>query len=52
LATAVEQVNVAIVNVAQASKETEASSGQTLATASQLTALSNDLSRIILSKAG
>ena len=34
--TAVEQVNVAIANVAQATKETEASSGQTLQTASQL----------------
>jgi methyl-accepting chemotaxis protein len=49
--TAVEQVNVAIVNVAQASKETETSSGQTLQTASQLTGLSNDLARIIRSKA-
>ena len=37
--TAVEQVNVAIANVAQASKETEASAGQTLQTASQLAAL-------------
>ena len=35
-ATAVEQVNVAIANVAQATRETEASSSQTLQTASQL----------------
>lgn len=49
--TAVEQVNSAIFSVAQASKETEASSGQTLQTASQLTELSNDLARIIRSKA-
>jgi methyl-accepting chemotaxis protein len=46
-ATAVEQVNVAIVNVAQASKETETGSSQTLQTASQLAALSKDLMRII-----
>jgi methyl-accepting chemotaxis protein len=45
--TAVEQVNVAIVSVAQASRETEASSGQTLATVSQLALLSRNLSRII-----
>jgi CHASE3 domain sensor protein/Sec-independent protein translocase protein TatA len=45
--TAVEQVNVAIANVAQASKETETSSGQILQTASQLAALSGDLLRII-----
>jgi methyl-accepting chemotaxis protein len=45
--TAVEQVNVAIANVAQASKETETSSGQILQTASQLAALSRDLLRII-----
>jgi len=46
-ATAVEQVNLAIANVAQASKETEASSGQTLLTVSQLASLSTDLLRII-----
>lgn len=45
--SAVEQVNVAIANVGQASKETEASSGQVLTTASQLAAVSNDLLRII-----
>jgi CHASE3 domain sensor protein len=49
--SAVEQVNTAIVSVAQASKETETSSGQTLMTASQLAALSGDLSKIILPKA-
>lgn len=46
-ATAVEQVNVAIANVAQATKETEASSGQTLMTASQLAALSKDLLKLV-----
>jgi methyl-accepting chemotaxis protein len=45
--TAVEQVNVAISNVAQATRETEASSQQTLQTASQLTSLSNDLARLV-----
>ncbi|MEZ4272729.1 MAG: methyl-accepting chemotaxis protein [Myxococcota bacterium] len=45
--TAVEQVNVAISNVAQATKETEASSQQTLQTASQLALLSNNLSKLV-----
>ncbi len=45
--TAVEQVKIAISNVAQTSKETEASSSQTLATASQLATLSKELLRII-----
>ena len=45
--TAVEQVNVAIRNIAQASKETEASSGQTQQTASQLAFLSKDLLRLV-----
>jgi methyl-accepting chemotaxis protein len=45
--TAVEQVNVAITSVAQASTEMETSAGQTLKTASQLAALSRDLLRII-----
>jgi methyl-accepting chemotaxis protein len=45
--TAVEQVNLAIANVAQASRETEASAGQTLQTASELAHLSTDLARII-----
>ena len=46
-ATAVEQVNVAMANVAQASRETEASSGQTQQTASQLAGLSRDLLRLV-----
>jgi methyl-accepting chemotaxis protein len=46
-ATAVEQVNLAIANVAQASKESETSSGQTLQTATQLAGLAKDLLRII-----
>jgi methyl-accepting chemotaxis protein len=45
--TAVEQVNVAIANIAQASKQTEASTSQTQQTASQLAVLSNDLLSVI-----
>jgi methyl-accepting chemotaxis protein len=45
--TAVEQVNVAIASVTQASMETETSAGQTLQTVSQMTVLSRDLLRII-----
>jgi len=45
--TAVEQVNVAIANVAQTTKETEASSSQTLQTASQLASLSGELLRLV-----
>jgi methyl-accepting chemotaxis protein len=45
--TAVEQVNFAISSVAQASKETEASSGQTQQTAVQLARLSRDLRKLI-----
>ncbi|HEY8088279.1 MAG TPA: CHASE3 domain-containing protein [Polyangiaceae bacterium] len=45
--TAVEQVNVAISNSAQAARETESSSGQTLQTASQLAGLSRDLLRLV-----
>jgi methyl-accepting chemotaxis protein len=45
--TAVEQVNIAIASVAQASHETEASAGQTLQTAAELAHLSTDLARII-----
>jgi methyl-accepting chemotaxis protein len=45
--TAVEQVNVAIASVAQASTETETSAGQTLQTVLQMAALSKDLLRII-----
>jgi methyl-accepting chemotaxis protein len=49
--TAVEQVNVAISNVAQTTRETEASSEQTLQTASQLTTLSYELSRLVQAEA-
>jgi len=45
--TAVEQVNVAITNVAQATRENEVNSSQTLQTASQLAALSRDLLRLV-----
>lgn len=45
--SAVEQVNIAIASVAQTTKESQASSGQTLQTASQLASLSTDLSRLI-----
>jgi methyl-accepting chemotaxis protein len=45
--TAVEQVNVAATNVAQAAKESETSTGQTLQTASQLAGLSRDLLRLV-----
>jgi methyl-accepting chemotaxis protein len=45
--SAVEQVNVAMASVTQASMETETSAGQTLQTVSQMAALSKDLLRII-----
>jgi methyl-accepting chemotaxis protein len=45
--TAVEQVNIAISNVVQATKETEASSNQTLQTATLLSGLSRDLMQFI-----
>src|SRR5216684_1166676 len=45
--TAVEQVNIAIASVTQASMETETSAGQTLQTVSQMGLLSKDLLRII-----
>jgi methyl-accepting chemotaxis protein len=45
--TAVEQVNIAIGNVAQTSRETETSSTQTLQTAQQLAGLSGELLRIV-----
>jgi methyl-accepting chemotaxis protein len=48
--TAVEQINLAVANVAQATKETEASSSQTLQTASELTNLSRDLMRLVQSQ--
>jgi methyl-accepting chemotaxis protein len=46
-ATAVEQVNLAIGNVATATRESEASAAQTLETASQLSGLSRDLLRLV-----
>jgi methyl-accepting chemotaxis protein len=45
--TAVEQVNAAVSNVAQVSKEAEASTAQALKTASELAALSRNLSLLI-----
>jgi methyl-accepting chemotaxis protein len=45
--TAVEQVNVAISSVAQATKESEASSNQTLQTVTQLTGLSRELLQLV-----
>jgi methyl-accepting chemotaxis protein len=45
--TAVEQVNIAIANATQATKENEASSNQTLQTATQLAELSRDLVKLI-----
>jgi methyl-accepting chemotaxis protein len=50
--TAVEQVTVAITGAAQATKETEVSSGQTLQTAAELSGLSRALLRIIQPQAG
>jgi len=52
VATAVEQVNVAITNVAQASKESEVSTGQTLRTASELATLSRDLLKLVEARNG
>lgn len=46
-ASAVEQVNAAITNVAQTTRETEASASQTLQTSGQLTKLSSDLLQIV-----
>jgi methyl-accepting chemotaxis protein len=45
--TAVEQVNLAIASVAQATRESEASSGETLQTASQLAEMSRGLARLV-----
>jgi CHASE3 domain sensor protein len=45
--TAVEQVNVAMASVSQASMETETSAGQMLQTASLMASLSKDLLRIV-----
>lgn len=49
-ATAVEQLNVALSNTAQASRETEASSGQTSQTATELAEMSRDLLRLVQSQ--
>lgn len=46
-ATAVEQLNVALSNTAQASRETEASSGQTSQTATELAEMSRELLRLV-----
>jgi len=46
-ATAVEQINVAVSGAAQATKETESSSNQTVQTARQLANLSKDLLRLV-----
>jgi methyl-accepting chemotaxis protein len=50
-ATAVEQVNVALSNVAQATSQNEASSNQTLAAATQLSGLSRELLQLIQQQA-
>jgi methyl-accepting chemotaxis protein len=47
-ATAVEQINIAIAGVAQTTKESEVSSGQTSHTAAELTTLSRELMRVVL----
>jgi methyl-accepting chemotaxis protein len=49
--TAVEQVNVAITNVAQATRENEASAAQTLQTSSELAGLSTKLLAIVQAEA-
>ncbi|MBV6321800.1 CHASE3 domain-containing protein [Duganella violaceipulchra] len=46
-ATAADQVRIAVSDVAQTTQETEASSAQTLQTASQLAGLSMDLRRLV-----
>lgn len=45
--TAVEQTNLAVANVAQSARESEASSSQVLATVAELTSLSTDLARLV-----
>lgn len=50
-ATAVEQINVAVSNVAQATKESESSSAQTLQTASQRAGSSRELTKLIRPRA-
>jgi methyl-accepting chemotaxis protein len=48
-ASAVEQVNIAIINIAQRSRQNEASTTQTQQTAAELAGLSRDLLRIVQS---
>ncbi|MEX2206392.1 MAG: methyl-accepting chemotaxis protein [Myxococcota bacterium] len=50
-ATAIEQVNLAIGSVGQASRETEASTTQTVQTAAELAHLSRDLLRLVQAQA-
>jgi len=50
--SAVEQVNVAIAELLQMSRETDKSAGQTLQTSTQLVALSTDLARLVQSANG
>jgi CHASE3 domain sensor protein len=50
-ATAVEQVNLAIASVSQTTRESEASSAETLQTVSQLAGLSRDLLRMVRAEA-
>jgi len=45
--SAVEQVDLAIASIADASRQSESGSGQTLQTASELATLSNDLLRLV-----
>jgi methyl-accepting chemotaxis protein len=47
----VEQVNIAIASVAQATRETEASASQTIQTATELATTSRDLLRLVKSRA-
>ena len=46
-AQSLQQVNVAVASVAQAAKETETSTTQTLQAASQLALLAKDLTKLI-----
>lgn len=48
--SAVEQVNVAIANILQASRENEASTSQTLQTAAQLASLSSELLQMVTAR--
>lgn len=50
--SAVEQVNVGVSNVAQATREAEAAAGQTLQTAAQLATMSTELMRVVRAEAG